>query len=112
MRAHLLGSVRDLRSSTSDAMTQQYASVERSQADDSASSWATPCLAATDNAFVQSRRRTHLLDLLNLLKCAEIEAVEQDVQTTAVLLGAAIADVARQLAGDKQVNSLITYASC
>jgi hypothetical protein len=41
---------------------------------------------------VQSRTRTHLLDLLNLLKYAEIEAVEQ-----AVLLGAAIADVARQL---------------
>jgi hypothetical protein len=73
MRAHLLGSVRDLRSSTSDAMTQQHASGERSQADDSASSWATPCLAATDNAFVQSRRRTHLLDLLNLLNTPRLK---------------------------------------
>jgi hypothetical protein len=95
MLAHPLGSIRDLRTSASESTANQDASGDRPQPGDS-----EPCSTVrnredTDDALPRTRCRT--LGLLNLLKYAETEAVEQEQQTTAVLLGAAIADLTLQL---------------
>jgi hypothetical protein len=95
MSAHLFGSVRDLRTSASHPTANQDASGDRPQTGDSDPYSTVRNRADTDDALARARRRT--LSLLNLLKYAETEAVEQELQTTAVLLGAAIADVAQQL---------------
>lgn len=95
MSAHLFGSVRGLRTSASHATANQDALGDRPQTGDSDPCSTVRNRADTDDALARARRRT--LSLLNLLKYAETEAVEQELETTAVLLGAAIADVAQQL---------------
>jgi hypothetical protein len=95
MLAHLFGSVRDLRTSASQSTADRDASGDRPQPDDPEPCSTVRSRADTDDALPRARCPT--LGLLNLLKYAETEAVEQELQTTAVLLGAAIADLTLQL---------------
>jgi len=95
----LFGSVRDLGTSAPHPTANQCASRDGSQSGDSETRSAVLTRVDIDDALARSRRRT--VSLLNLLKYAETEAVEQDLQTAAVLLDAAIADVAQRLKQDK-----------
>lgn len=94
MHPRLFSSVRNLRTSASHSTASQDASGDRRRADDSKPYSTVRHRADADDAL-EGRRRA--IGLLNLLKYAETEAVEQELQITAVLLGAAIADVAEQL---------------
>jgi hypothetical protein len=96
MSAHLFCSVRSLRPSISHSKAIQEASGECPQAGGSDRS-RVRSRADADDALARGRMRT--VSLLNLLRYAEAEAAEQELQTTAVLLGAAIADVALELEG-------------
>ena len=95
----LFGSVRDLGTSAPHSTANQCASRDGSQSGDSETCSAVRTRIDIDDALARSRRRT--VSLLNLLKYAETEAVEQELQTAAVLLDAAIADVAQRLKQDK-----------
>lgn len=94
MSTYPSGSIRGLGPSTSHLKANRDASGERPRAKGSDCPEAR-CRKQADTAPIRPRRRT--VCLLNLLRYAEAEAAEQELQITAVLLSAAIADVAQEL---------------
>ncbi|WP_439406491.1 hypothetical protein ACNJX9_34400 [Bradyrhizobium sp. DASA03076] len=54
-------------------------------------------VTADDRYVTKGKRQKRLTSILNLLRYAEAEIAELDLEISAALLGAAIADIARQL---------------